>query len=239
MRLRLVLIITAVAAVSSWAPPAASCLFHSTVTTVQVPGLAVTKRLHSRSCHNNNNNPMGTRTRTTTTSSSSSLTQLYSSPQTNQRRDFLQFAVPFLVVTAQQSPSTAALALVKGVAPPPPKGTKGTTTSDKPKCTNVDDCQALAEQREQLLKEAEEQGPPPQVTRGGTRYRDIVPGTGDVQVQSGDQVTLFFKVLKLGKRSYDGISGEGTVVFSRGECVWCILLCTVVHCSINESPQSR
>ena len=32
----------------------------------------------------------------------------------------------------------------------------------------------------------------------------------------GDEVTLSYKVLKLGKRSYDGLSGEGTVVFSRG-----------------------
>ena len=119
-------------------------------------------------------------------------------------------------ITTTQTPSTAALALVKGVAPPPPKSTKG-ATSEKPKCTNVDDCQAMAEQREQQLKEEEQQGPPPEITQGGTRYRDVVKGTGNVQVQPGDQVTLFFKVLKLGKRSYDGISGEGTVVFSRGE----------------------
>jgi len=35
-------------------------------------------------------------------------------------------------------------------------------------------------------------------------------------VKDGDEVALYFKVLKLGKRSYDGLSGEGTVVFSRG-----------------------
>lgn len=29
-------------------------------------------------------------------------------------------------------------------------------------------------------------------------------------------MTVFYKILKLGKRSYDGLSGEGTVVFSRG-----------------------
>lgn len=29
-------------------------------------------------------------------------------------------------------------------------------------------------------------------------------------------MTLTYKVLKLGKRSFDGLSGEGTVVFSRG-----------------------
>ena len=104
-----------------------------------------------------------------------------------------------------------ATALVKGVAPPPPKKASG----DKPKCTNVEECQALAEQREQELREKEEQGPPPKVTAGGIRYRDIDEGNGD-EVKEGDNVQLYFKVLKLGKRSYDGLSGEGTVVFSRG-----------------------
>ena len=105
-----------------------------------------------------------------------------------------------------------ATALVKGVAPPPPKKASG----DKPKCTNVEECQALAEQREQELREKEEQGPPPKVTASGIRYRDIDEGSGDQLVKPRDEVQLYFKVLKLGKRSYDGLSGEGTVVFSRG-----------------------
>lgn len=80
----------------------------------------------------------------------------------------------------------------------------------------------MAELRDQELKEEEQRGmPPPEVTKGGTRYRDLqlvgdINGDGR-RIQEGDRVTLFFKTLKLGKRSYDGISGEGTVVFSRGE----------------------
>ena len=41
-------------------------------------------------------------------------------------------------------------------------------------------------------------------------------GSGERAVKQGEEVTVYYKVLKLGKRSYDGLSGEGTVVFSRG-----------------------
>ena len=74
----------------------------------------------------------------------------------------------------------------------------------------------MAEKREQELREKEEQGPPPKVTATGIKYRDIEDGAGDIVVKDGDDVDIYYKVLKLGKRSYDGISGEGTVVFSRG-----------------------
>jgi hypothetical protein len=106
-----------------------------------------------------------------------------------------------------------ASALVKGVAPPPSKSK--VMGDNKPKCTNVEECQALAEQRDAQLRAEEAAGPQPMVTQGGVKYRDIETGQ-DREVQFGDQVDLYFKVLKLGKRSYDGLSGEGTVVFSRG-----------------------
>lgn len=104
-----------------------------------------------------------------------------------------------------------ACALVKGVAPPPPK-----SKTDKPKCTNVEECQAQAEKRQQEeAAAAAESADPPKTTPEGTRYRDMQIGSGRT-AKEGDQVTLSYKVLKLGKRSYDGLSGEGTVVFSRG-----------------------
>lgn len=122
-----------------------------------------------------------------------------------------------LASTSMVSPSNA---LVKGVAPPPKR-----SVGDKPKCTNVEECQAMADKRNDEERAKEESGPPPLVTKTGIKYRDIEEGTttldadgNDVSLlaKEGDDVGIYFKVLKLGKRSYDGLSGEGTVVFSRG-----------------------
>lgn len=142
------------------------------------------------------------------------------------RRDILwkypaAAATALLALTPVSPP--AAQALVKGVAPPPKKKL---SNDGRPKCTNVEECQEAAAKREQLLREeAEKQQEltPTQVTAGGTRYREMEdePGMSPSQtdgkvVQNGDNVGILFKVLKLGKRSFDGLSGEGTVVFSRG-----------------------
>jgi hypothetical protein len=126
----------------------------------------------------------------------------------------------------------SANALVKGNVPPP-KMSASSSTSDRPKCTNIDECQAQAEIREQQIREQQRASEldsstyPIQTTKSGTRYRDYIivdNNTNDdnntkkspVVVKDGDTVELYYKVLKLGKRSYDGISGEGTVVFSCG-----------------------
>jgi hypothetical protein len=117
-----------------------------------------------------------------------------------------------VVVASTLLITTPAHALVKGNAPPANMKPSG----EKPKCTNVEECQAMAERKQQEEK-LELQGPPPKVTQGGTRYMDIDLGDESKSlVQVGDEVRIYYKVLKLGKRSYDGLSGEGTVVFSRG-----------------------
>jgi hypothetical protein len=114
----------------------------------------------------------------------------------------------FLTASTAVTPPPA-VALVKGVAPPK-KG--GAGAGDKPKCTNVEECQALAEQREAELRAKEEAGPPPLMTASGVKYRDLEDGKTDgPSAKVGDLVSVYFKVLKLGKRSYDGLSGEGTV----------------------------
>ena len=47
---------------------------------------------------------------------------------------------------------------------------------------------------------------PPKVAPGGTRYLNIVSVDDSTvpTIQNGDVATVHYKVLKLGKRSYDG-----------------------------------
>jgi len=112
-------------------------------------------------------------------------------------------------------------ALVKGNAPPPKKS----ASSEERKCRNVEECQEQAERAEAIKAQQEAEkaaSNPPKVTSRGTKYLDIVEEEGsatsasDKIAKEGDTVEVHYKVLKLGKRSYDGLSGEGTVVFSRG-----------------------
>jgi hypothetical protein len=153
-------------------------------------------------------------------SSDDETTQQYdttNSPIFSSRRQILKslmVSVPSLSLLLQ--PILPANALVKGVAPPPRSKAGAGGGDSKPKCTNVEECQALAEKREAELRATAESGPPPMTTKSGVKYRDLEVGSGDIEVSVGDEVNLYFKILKLGKRSYDGLSGEGTVVFSRG-----------------------
>jgi FKBP-type peptidyl-prolyl cis-trans isomerase len=106
-------------------------------------------------------------------------------------------------------------ALVKGNAPPPKKSEDGS----KPKCRNVEECQEQAERlADQEQQEALANATPLYKAPGGTRYKILAdaPSDNNSNVKSGDRVKVYYRVLKLGKRSYDGVSGEGTVVFSRG-----------------------
>ncbi|KAL3826911.1 hypothetical protein ACHAXA_005991 [Cyclostephanos tholiformis] len=111
------------------------------------------------------------------------------------------------------------------------------------RCRNVEECRELAEREEDLRMRSYHAGggdtsvlPRPKYAPGGTRYLDVVDdddenderGGGERGVTStstssstivaemGDVVDVRYRVLKIGKRSYDGLSGEGTVIFSRG-----------------------
>ena len=133
----------------------------------------------------------------------------------------------------------SANALVKGNAPPPKKkpDTNNAATTDNTdeasntkKCRNVEECQEMAERAEEIRMQQEAEraknGPKPQVAPKGTKYLDVLStedgsdadssNSGLKIAKTGDTVEIHYKVLKLGKRSYDGLSGEGTVVFSRG-----------------------
>lgn len=145
-----------------------------------------------------------------------------------------------ILLTSSTSCPLPSSALVKGNAPPPPRGGEQqatTTTTTTTKCRNVEECQEIAEREETLrsMRDAERamSGPKPRYAPGGTKYLDVLVEADDVLVaakkasggkeaaaamtaKSGDVATVHYKVLKIGKRSYDGLSGEGTVVFSRG-----------------------
>jgi FKBP-type peptidyl-prolyl cis-trans isomerase len=107
-------------------------------------------------------------------------------------------------------------ALVKGNAPPP---TKKAPALEERKCRNVEECQEMAE-KAAAQADLEERANmlPVSVTSQGTKYRDLAGvQNGSPVAKVGDVATIYYKVLKLGKRSFDGLSGEGTVVFSRGK----------------------
>ena len=59
---------------------------------------------------------------------------------------------------------------------------------------------------------------PAKTAPGGSKYRETEEATDESSpvAKTGDAVSVYYKVLKLGKRSYDGLSGEATVVFSCG-----------------------
>jgi len=130
------------------------------------------------------------------------------------RRGFAMNSV-LAACTSFLSPDVC-VALVKGNAPPPKKSSE---ENAKPKCRNVEECQDQAERLAAQQQEQEiSQATPLIKAPGGTRYKVISEGVGGTSrtVSSGDRVRIYFKVLKLGKRSYDGVSGEGTVIFSKG-----------------------
>lgn len=116
------------------------------------------------------------------------------------------------LVSFLPSLSSPSNALVQGIAPPPKKGQK------ERKCINVEECQEMAERLAQKeADEARKESTPFLTTAKGTRYLEISDGNlNSNTVKENDSVAIKYKVLKAGKRSYDGISGEGTIVFSRG-----------------------
>ena len=143
------------------------------------------------------------------------------------RRSLLRSAAAAAAAVYAAATPLPSHALVKGNAPPPKSSPPG--SSPEKKCRNVEECQEQAERlAQQKLEEEMANATPPKVAPGGSRYKDIVgvadggssegeEGSAIRVAKAGDTVELRYKVLKLGKRSYDGLSGEGTVVFSRGE----------------------
>ena len=100
-----------------------------------------------------------------------------------------------------------AAALIKGSAPPEKMKPK------KSKCTSIDECEAMGDAE----RAAQSAGQDTTVMRtsGGDRYRDLTGGSGK-EVRNGDAVEIRYRVMRLGTKARDGLSGEGQTVFSYG-----------------------
>lgn len=128
-------------------------------------------------------------------------------PASAGRRQTTAFAVTLATSLVVQPDS--ARSLVKGSSPPA-KGAK----RERPTCSSVDECRSLGEAREAELFESVNEADI-QRTPSGDRFIDLTLGTGKT-VAVGDVAQLRFRVLRLGKRSRDGLSGEASTIFSVG-----------------------
>jgi len=82
------------------------------------------------------------------------------------------------------------------------------------KCKSIDECEALGEA--ERAKAAEGQDETIERTKGGDRYRDLAVGDGAKAVAQGDAVEIRYRVMRLGTKARDGLSGEGQTIFSYG-----------------------
>lgn len=103
-----------------------------------------------------------------------------------------------------------AAALVKGSAPPPK-----TKKAERGSCKTMDECEAVGVARSDELFADSADGAPVLSTPEGDRYKDLIFGTGPAAAR-GSEVTVKYRVLRLGKRSRDGLSGEASPIFSLG-----------------------
>ena len=122
------------------------------------------------------------------------------------RRDAL-LSTSLLALTSAAAPLPAA-ALIKGSSPPP----KMSGPKER-KCKSIDECEALGEAE----RRAQEAGQDQTIERtlGGDRYRDVTKGTGK-EAASGDAVEIRYRVMRLGTKARDGLTGEGQTIFSYG-----------------------
>ncbi|CAJ1405417.1 unnamed protein product [Effrenium voratum] len=126
----------------------------------------------------------------------------------------------FLAAATSLVGSEGAQALVKGNAPPKDYGLgKGLKTIGPADCRSRVECEELGRQREE--EQYGEGGAAKErtfkVTKSGARYKDMKPGNEkDGVAKAGDDLKIKYRVMRSGKRSYDGLSGEATTLFSLG-----------------------
>mmetsp|Transcript_3540 Transcript_3540/g.6988 ORF Transcript_3540/g.6988 Transcript_3540/m.6988 type:complete len:275 (-) Transcript_3540:257-1081(-) len=127
-------------------------------------------------------------------------------PRFSARRGFLTVGLPSIFGFG-----IPVHALVKGSTPPP----KGNIKSERGSCKTMDECEAVGRLKEDELFSDSSDGGVKTFTPEGDSYKDIVLGTGP-EVTAGTTVEIKYRVMRLGKRSRDGLSGEASPVFSLG-----------------------
>ncbi|GMI25362.1 hypothetical protein TeGR_g3355 [Tetraparma gracilis] len=118
------------------------------------------------------------------------------------RRAFLSL-LPLLPLSL---PSRAP-ALISAPAPPPKQSAPKKVT-----CRTIDECEDIGRAREAATAAALPAADI-QLTPDGVRYVDLSPGSGPPAAPAA-ALLLDYAVLKPGKRSFDGLSNEGTRIFS-------------------------
>mmetsp|Transcript_65155 Transcript_65155/g.108240 ORF Transcript_65155/g.108240 Transcript_65155/m.108240 type:complete len:290 (-) Transcript_65155:188-1057(-) len=119
------------------------------------------------------------------------------------RRKALALASTFVVI----GETRRANALIKGSAPPEKMAPK------ERKCKSIDECEALGEKERAAANAGVDETF--ERTSGGDRYRDLVVGSGRAAA-SKDAVEIRYRVMRLGTKARDGLSGEGQTIFSYG-----------------------
>jgi hypothetical protein len=135
--------------------------------------------------------------------------------------------LPLLILASFAMPLNA---LVKGKDSPPKKRPDDSDSKQgcQLKCRNVEECQEMAKMEEILQAQGEAalaaSGLKPRIAPGGTNYLEVVKEAGSPpptaaaaeMAKASNAMDMHYKVLKIGKGSFNGLSGEGTVIFSWG-----------------------
>ena len=151
--------------------------------------------------------PPGTTPSTLT--SAASATKAAEAAQICTRRGLISTITAAAGLAAAAGAPLPASALIKGSAPPP----KMSGPKER-KCKSIDECEALGEA--ERAKAAAGQDETIMRTKGGDRYRDLITGEGSKEVAEGDAVDIRYRVMRLGPKARDGLSGEGQTIFSLG-----------------------
>lgn len=110
-----------------------------------------------------------------------------------------------------------ARALVKGNAPPGGYGIgKNLSGAKAEKCSSRQECEEAGRAKEEKAYGQTAEATYSK-TSSGARYKDLTEGSkADGVAAAGDLVRVRYKVMRSGKRSSDGLSGEASTIFSWG-----------------------